>query len=329
MRSLNWLIITTVFLFCNVNARALEYDASRPIYDINKEGRRVDELTSVLDTAYAKGKPVLIYLHGRGDEPAKSFGMSKSKTGSGALPRLEKEYGVSVVMVNWNSKSSGRDRKTPLDQIPEGALHFDAAMARLKEYRNANPDKPAPSLLVHSMGSIVLASAIEAFEWRGSQGKPLFSNVLLSQPDSDAQGHDVWLSKLAAIERVYVTQNKSDPVLKRSDDREPASNTPLGLKPVAPFAAGAVYVDLTGSLRIKRIVGLIKIGAHQIFKKSWMRDYGDTCSFITRVLLGESFTISSHPGISSTAPGQYVLKSSKKSGHSCFSAADPDGDDEE
>ena len=79
-------------------AAALTYDATRPIYDDTVIKRSVDELPAVLAHAYAKGKPVVVYLHGRGEEPDKSF--NPSKTGGGALPRLEKEFGVSVVMVN-------------------------------------------------------------------------------------------------------------------------------------------------------------------------------------------------------------------------------------
>ena len=117
------------------------------------------------------------------------------------------------------------------------------------------------------MGAIVVAKSIEENGWRGLTEATLFQHVLFSEADADSQGHAVGLGKSAAIERVYVTQNGDDFVIDHStDQRTRATNFALGLKPFAPFAAGATYVDLTGVLEKKFV-----IGAHQILRNlGWM-----------------------------------------------------------
>ena len=305
-------------------ANSINYDATRPIYDDTAIKRSVDQLPQVLTDAYAKNKPVLFYVHGRGDEPTKSF--SAGMTGGGALPRLEKEYGVTVVMVNWSSKGKSRlDRATPLGKMPEAVATFDATMSTLAAFRASHPDVAAPSLLVHSMGAIVVAKAIEAHGWRGTAEAPLFQHVLLSEADADSQGHDVWLSKLAAVERVYVTQNSDDFVLKHStDQRSPSTNRALGLKPVAPLVARATYVDLTGALKKKLIVG-----AHQIFAKAWMGGNVGTCMFVSNVLRGQRFEILALSQVKLVSGSRYKIQRDVNKAHQCFADVDANAGDDE
>lgn len=202
--------------------------------------------------------------------------------------------------------------------MPEGATNFDAAMTKLAEFHQANPDKPAPSLLVHSMGSIVLATAIQTYGWRGTAEHRIFSNVLLSEPDADSQGHALWLSKLGAIERVYVTQNSDDSVLKKSTDaRTPRTNLALGLTPVPPLAPNVAYIDMTQALK-KTLI----LGAHQIFKKSWMGGNVGSCVFVTRSLRGDSFDVSALPNVVSIGVGRFRIAKNKQPRHECFADAD-------
>lgn len=110
----------SVAAFAAFTASAINFDALHPIYDATTTRHSVDQLPQVLNDVYAKNKPVLFYVHGRGDEPTKSF--DSAMTRGGALPRLEREYGVTVVMVKWNLKSkTKKDRAIPLANIPQAA----------------------------------------------------------------------------------------------------------------------------------------------------------------------------------------------------------------
>jgi hypothetical protein len=313
-------VLVFAFLFelvVSTSAWALQYDKSHPIYDETAKAYAINELQALLKQANnTSNLPVIFYLHGRGDEPDKSF--NPSKIGGGAVPRLFSEYGVKVILISWNSRAKGKDRSEPLSHVSEGANTFNAVLSRIVEYEKENPSAPRPSLLVHSMGSIVLAETVKRFGWPGEAGKSIFSNILLSEPDADSQGHAEWLSKVTAVERVYVTQNRRDTVLKKStDSRNPTSNFALGLDPVSPFAEGARYIDLTDALKIKKVLG-VKIGAHQVFTKSWMGFNITTCQFITKVLRGESFEPTEIAGISQLSASHFKASSKVDKKDACF-----------
>lgn len=305
---------------------ALKFDLARPIYDDNKSAHGVSNVGHLLSDAASRGQQVVLYLHGRGDEPEKSF--NSAMTGGGAVARLRSEYKVRVILVNWNSKSKGKDRSAPLSHVAEGAATLDGVLTQLIEYQELNPSAQRPAFLVHSMGSIVLATYVKTYGWPTSEGRPLFSNVLLSEPDVDSQGHAEWLSKVASRERAYVTQNTRDSVLKAStDSRSPMSNFALGLEPIRPFASGAFYVDLTDALKVKRIL-ILRIGAHQIFSKSWMGGNANTCIFVTKSLQGEKFEPDEVEGIVRTSSGRYRASENLDKKHTCFKNAVSGGDKE-
>ena len=253
---------------------ALVYDAQYPIYDEGKVAHPVSDIQQMLVEANAAGVPVIIYVHGRGDEPEKSF--NPKMTGGNAMPRLAAEYGARVILIGWNSRARGEDRSQPLSHIVEAAATLRNALEQIITYEHQVPGGKRPSLLVHSMGSIALAKMVQQQGWPQEQ-QPIFSNILISEPDADSQNHSQWLSQISSHEPVYVTQNRNDSVLDKSrNSRDPPSNFALGLEPTPPYADGAIYVDLTDALKTKRVV-LFKLGAHQVFSKSWMGGNTDTC----------------------------------------------------
>ena len=306
---------------------SLKYDSTKPIYDESKLARSVGDIDALLKDANSKGQRVLFYLHGRGDEPEKSF--DPKMTGGGVFGRLSSEYGVRVILINWNSKAKGTDRSEPLSKVEEGATTFNRVLANIVEFQRLNPAVPRPALLVHSMGSIVISSQVQKHGWPAAQGKPIFSNILFSQPDSDSQGHAEWLSKVAASERVYVTQNLHDSVLKLSTNaRSPESNFALGLKPVEPLASNVSYVNLTEALRIKTIFFVYKLGAHPVFTKSWMGGNVSTCVFITKILVGEKFEPIEIAGVSLLSAGRYSVAANVDNNHYCFKQTVANDDNE-
>lgn len=320
------LILLALCMAASAATGAPAYDSRTPLYDIGAAGQAIDKLPEMLKAAYDKGRPVVLYVHGRGAEPQKSF--DAGMTGGGAVPRLEKEYGVSVIMLNWKSKGKGDDRSDPLDNVPDAAGNLVRVLALLRQFRAANPQLPPPALLVHSMGSIVLAKTVADADWPAPAGQPLFAGVLLSEPDADSQGHAVWLAKVAAVERVFVTQNRVDSVLKRSTDaRNPASNFALGLDPVAPLAVQANYVNLTDALGAKGPFNIVR--AHQIFSKGWMGGNVNTCLFVTTVLRGGAPDFASLPAVRAPSAGRYVFDKKINKKDKCFSATEAGASDDE
>ena len=106
-------------------------------------------------------------MHGRGDEPAKSLRGGRFTKGL-AVHKIELGYEASVLMFNWDSAFQNPfvfDRTRPLKHVAAAGKSLAALMVALRAWRKAHPDHPAPVLLVHSMGSIVLQHAVEAGGW--------------------------------------------------------------------------------------------------------------------------------------------------------------------
>ena len=51
----------------------LQFDPSEILYTSDVNAWRLDQLAEVLDELYAAGKPLVIFVHGRGKEPHKSL----------------------------------------------------------------------------------------------------------------------------------------------------------------------------------------------------------------------------------------------------------------
>lgn len=240
----------------------MKFDPALLVYTSNKQGFRAEQLPSLFDTLLRQPKPVVLFIHGRGKEPGKSL------EGTGIIVRafnvegkaVEKieAYGSQAAMFSWDSQRGGflffglKDRERALRNMDDSAQRFAAVIEKLGSAAAAvGSSRPPLTLLAHSMGSIVLQRTIERNGWRGTA---LFDNVVISSADADNIGHAVWVDKIAAVERVFVTVNPSDPTLKDSMDARPPGALPLGLSPGTTLSARANYVD-------------VDIKAHEIFSK--------------------------------------------------------------
>lgn len=261
---------------------ALKFNPETPLYTADLKAWRIDQLAAVLANFAALGKRVVLFVHGRGKEPGKGL-LGSTFTEGKAVHKIERGYDVGVVMFNWDSAFKGfnfLDRDVPLSHTAAGGEALGKVLEALRQFQIERPDAPKPALLVHSMGSIVVQKAVRAGHWPQVDG--LFSAVLFSQPDADDVGHADWLNVVAARERTFVTLNRDDHVLKRSDDARPHGAHALGLDTTQPLALRATYVDISrmGSLGKKD-------EDHEVFGKGAMNGQLYLCQFFTQVLTGE------------------------------------------
>ncbi len=264
----------------------MEFNPSTPLYTSDLRAWRIDQLPEVLALLNATGKPVVLFVHGRGKEPGKSL-QGGTFTKGMAVHKIERGYDVRVLMFNWDSAFRGWnlfDREVPLSHTAAGGLALGATLAGLRQYEAANPGSALPALLVHSMGSIVVQRAMQDGHWLG--GSNLFSAVLFSQPDADDVGHAAWLDPLASREKVFVTQNQDDNVLVRSTDARPAGAKALGLGTPQPLAPHATYVDLTNMGALGK-----KDEDHEVFGKGAMNGQLYVCQFFTQALTGKAVVL--------------------------------------
>lgn len=234
----------------------LGYDENLLLYDSGARGFRRAELGAALDAALAEGRPVILFVHGRGREPRK--GLEGTPLGpplgvpGQAVPKLERLYGARVLMVSWESARGGLpldfdDRDEPLSHMEDAAERFGTVLAAVAEAAPPRPARPPLALLVHSMGSVVVETYVRRELAAGRPGWPverLFDAVVFSSADSDQCGHAAWLQPIAAREVVYVTVNPDDAILQRSTECRPPDGAALGLDPGGERATAATYVEL-------------------------------------------------------------------------------------
>jgi len=278
----------------------LRFNAKTPLYTSDEKAWRVDQLQEATSALRASGKPLVLFIHGRGKEPNKSLRGATFARGM-AVHKIELGYDVKVLMFNWDSAFHAInvvDRSVPLSHTEAGGHVLGQVLSGLQASQTANPGVPKPALLVHSMGSIVVQRAVEGGHWPETTG--LFSVVLFSQPDADDVGHASWLEPLAGRERTFVTLNRDDHVLRRSTDARPPNTQALGLGTEQPLARNATYVDLSNMGALGK-----KDDDHEVFGKGAMNGQLHVCQFFAQALTGQPVVL--EPALNVESIGREVV----------------------
>jgi hypothetical protein len=118
---------------------------------------------------------------------------------------------------------------------------------------------------------------IEQKDWPCAAGR-VFDSVLFTEPDSDDIGHEKWLSKIATYEKVYVTFNDKDGVLKHSHEERQRRAHALGYGVPDLLTAGVTYLNLSGLVD----------KAHKVFSKApkGMFYQVNLCDVLSAILTG-------------------------------------------
>ncbi|HKJ70816.1 MAG TPA: alpha/beta hydrolase [Gammaproteobacteria bacterium] len=137
------------------------------------------------------------------------------------------------------------------------------------------------TLLTHSMGNYLFKKTLLASSERLSSDV-IFDNVILKAADTNHADHDVWVERIRARHRVYVTINQDDRALMLSDAKLGDEQRPrLGNTLARQDAANATYLDAT------RLVG----DAHSYFDAKDIdasgADAKPLTDFFARALNGE------------------------------------------
>lgn len=248
---------------------SLKYDERLLVYTSDTKGFTSSEIKPLFDRLLAGNRPIVVFVHGRGKEPGKSLQGAGFFAGLGgvegrAVAKLE-DYGVVVVMVSWDSRRSGflffglSDRERALANAPEAGRRFGEVLGRLGESLNEraqqNLSHPPITLLAHSMGANALQKYIEQNHgWQRPTTGPVFTNVILSSADPDNLTHAPWVTEMARVERVFITVNPDDDILRRATEARPPNTVALGRDPGNVLSENPAYVFL-------------RIDAHEIFTK--------------------------------------------------------------
>ena len=262
---------------------AIQYDPQFFVYTSDATPFKLDGVKPLFDRLLRGSKPIVLFVHGRGDEPKKSlkgtgFFVGLFGVEGKAVQKLE-QYGSSVVLFSWDSRrgSGLTDRERPLANMPDSARRFANVLGEVAKSLAAAPAAHPPvTLLAHSMGTIVVQTYVQQNGgWRSPGDGRLFANVVLSSADADNLGHPAWVDKIAAVERVFVTVNPIDPTLEESVEARQPSAVALGRDPGAPLANAATYA-------------MLQINAHEIFTKK--PDHPEISKFFDAAFKGSGQT---------------------------------------
>lgn len=203
------------------------------------------EFKKVIASCSEKKRDCVLYVHGYG----KSF-----KEALEQAEHIEKRYAVEVVLFTWPTNPGGfvtseyRDVKR-IAMASSGA--FDRVMERIGQYLGEPEfDRRALlncgvhlNLLTYSMGNFLLQQYVLS-DYYGRE-TDMFTNIILCQADCDNAGHQQWLHKLVAGQRIYVTINEKDKILGWSEAQNQRDR--LGRTARNLVATNAIYVDFTGA----------------------------------------------------------------------------------
>lgn len=298
--------------------KSLSFDPVNRLYTSDKVGYPISELPVVLDSLLAKSKPIILFVHGRGEEPNKSLRLEGGIFVEGrAVHKLESGYDANVLMFNWDSErgSGFKDRGRPLSNMPAASQAFTQLLEGIKQYRKNNPQSLSIALIVHSMGNIVIETIIESQGgWIDNGGEPLFSNVVFSTSDADDIGHAAWVEKISASENVFITVNADDKILIKSRDKRPVGAAALGLEPGNRLANNATYIDITnlGTKKGK------KTERHELFNKPGMHDQLYVCEFFQQALTGLPVLLNAQNSTEVVSGQRYKLNYKRDSTNDCF-----------
>ena len=251
-------IILTLFCLLSFTIRA-EDPGTVGLYTTNVFALRpINKLTEIL-TAINEESPdknIVLYIHGRGRHVDEEWQ---------AISQYEKNHNVRVVMFHWPSWSSLLTR--PVGNAKASADELSEVFHDIKLYKEEHPDlfeKKKISLLIHSMGHIVVREFVEKYyehDLNDIYGRPLFNNYISAAADIGLTDHKAWVSTIDFAQRKFVMMNNRDLMLIMSYLLDLKAKLPffykLGLgfdkipaKKREKYAdPGATYIDLSRSLQ--------------------------------------------------------------------------------
>lgn len=250
----------------------LNYDFARPLFMLPKQRLSIDDAPQAIEAAYATGKPVLIYLHGR----AKGLGEPRKSVKEKIYDNLS-GYGVCTIGFTWDADDGGYDETRPVASVND----FHRFLGILRAYLQSHPTAAKPSLLAHSMGNIII-SELAKDDLLFADRATLFGNIVFSAAAVKQKRHKRWLEKAGVAERNYVMINPNDTMLKLAG---------FGLKPdmlgqdlKSPGVAAEQATDVSlDRLDVK----------HRYFVKPGQKEQANLYSFYAQALTGATVNLAS------------------------------------
>ena len=198
-----------------------------------------------------------------------------------ACQALKENYDLNVIAFSWPSNPGGfvfNEYRRARLAAQASSSAFDRTLEKIEQYLLSRSHEEimacniSINLLIHSLGNYLVESFIRSPVFNGETR--IFDNIIFHQADVDNRRHTQWIDLVDHGQRIYVTINEFDSILRKSDVINPArlGNTVEGLT-----ATRTVYIDFTGGEHVG--------GSHNFFQpKSENRTIAE---FFQQVLTGK------------------------------------------
>ena len=222
------------------------------------EGKTIWRSETEFKKIQKKGKDCIIFIHG--------FNQTFKKNLEKAY-KLEEIYGLEVIIFSWPShpkvksyiiidKKLHQYRKAKKNaKISVVALDrmFEKINNYLIKYQREDCET-STNLLIHSLGNYLFQNYVQSSHYERETA--IFDNIILHQADADNRNHHQWVDTLTYGERIYITINEDDKVLKFSkkyNGEKRIGSTDKRLK-----SKEAIYVDFTEAKHVENEHGIFK-----------------------------------------------------------------------
>lgn len=230
---------------------------------------------------------LLVYIHGRGRHP---------KKGQNILNYLADKHDTAVLMFNWDSwicrnfcqeSIKSISTKHPYGNAVAAAPALGIFMQELRKFKSNNADLNI-SVLVHSMGNIVLKETMMSSVFDQTNSNVFIDNLILNSADVELEDHSIWLNKIEFAEDVFVTMSRKDVALGAVELMLYKPLLGLGIENLDSndsLAKNAHYIDFS---RVS--------SSHRKFGGCTISNLGTTCNrflrgFFTSALGDDSWTL--------------------------------------
>lgn len=179
------------------------------------------------------GSDILLFIEGHGKELPMALNRAF---------QVQQRYNVAMVVFDWPSKHSNFNKS--LARVRRCGDNFFNLLLQIKDYRSSSMDPDQNfSILCHSLGNYFISNFVVCGDWQYLNDK-FIDNIVMNAAAIRTREHGEVLSKIGFAQRLYITSNKNDFVLKGAHLL--TSGKMLGNLVIKPLAANAHYVNFTG-----------------------------------------------------------------------------------
>ena len=179
------------------------------------------------------GRDILLFVEGHG----KTLPMALNRAF-----QVQERYNTALVVFDWPSKNSNFNKS--LSRVRRCGDNFYNLLLQIRDYRfSAMNETQAFSIICHSLGNYFISNFVVCGDHQYLQ-KPFIDNIVLNSSAIRTKEHGVVLSQVRIADRIYITSNKNDFVLRGAHLL--TSGKMLGNLVIKPLATTAQYVNFTG-----------------------------------------------------------------------------------